>query len=134
MAGQFDSSAESVSNELSYFTNNITITTNGHSTPRNGGYACSSGMCLGPRKFTEALSRSQRETLAQTRRLEEMIGDGLQLPPTISTGFLYVMDATGRRHTLTMDMAHSFEVCLCVRYELIFMLYLLKISAIYRSS
>ncbi|KIM45584.1 hypothetical protein M413DRAFT_442249 [Hebeloma cylindrosporum] len=54
-----------------------------------------------------------RETHAQTininTRLVEMIAGGLHLPPRISTGLLYVMDATGRRHTLTMDIAHSFE-------------------------
>ena len=63
-----------------------------------------------------------------------MIGDRLHLPPVISTGFLYVMDATGRHHTVTMDMAHSLEVCLCARYDTIFILYLLKCPAIYRSS
>ena len=87
---------------------------------------------FGPRKSIEALNHGQRETVAQTidRKLQEMIGGCLQLPPVFSTGFLYVMDATGRRHTLTMDMAHSFEVCLCVKYNMIFTLHLLKISAI----
>jgi hypothetical protein len=70
-------------------------------------------MYFGPRRSTEALKRGQRETVAQTidKRLEEIVGDRLQLPPAISTGFLYVMDATGRRHTVTMDMAHSLKVC-----------------------
>jgi len=74
---------------------------------------------------SEALNHDQRESLAQTidRKLEEMIGSGLQLPPVISTGFLYVMDATGRCHTLTMDMAHSLEVCSYVRYDMIFTLH-----------
>jgi hypothetical protein len=86
--------------------------------------------------LSETLNHDQRESLAQTidRRLEEMIGGGLQLPPVISTGFLYVMDATGQRHTLTMDMAHSLKVCSCVRYDMIFILHLLKFSAIYRRS
>ena len=89
-------------------------------------------MCFGSWKSPEALNHGQRETVAQTidRRLQEMIGGHLQLPPVISAGFLYIMDATGRRHTLTMDMAHSFEVCLCVRYDMIFILHLLKILAI----
>jgi hypothetical protein len=91
-------------------------------------------MCFGPRESTEALNHGQRETLGQTRRLEEMIGDRLQLPPIISTGFLYVMDATGRQHTLTMDMAHSLEVCSCPRYVMLFVLHLWKFPAIYRSS
>jgi len=82
--------------------------------PRNGGYVC---MCFAlnsqPWKSPEALNHSQRETLAQT------IGH-LRLPPTISTGFLYVMDAAGQRHTLTMDMAHSFQVCSCVRNVMIY--------------
>jgi hypothetical protein len=83
----------------------------------------------------EALNHGQRESLVQTidRRLEETIGR-LQLPPVISTGFLYVMDATGQRHTLTMDMARSFEVCLCIRYDKIFILCLLKFPAIQGSS
>ena len=82
----------------------------------------------------EALNHHQRETIAQTidRRLEEMMGH-LQ-PSVISTGFLYVMDATGRRHTVTMDMAHSFEVCSCIRYDMVFVLRSSKSSAIYRSS
>ena len=63
-----------------------------------------------------------------------MMGSRLRLPPVISTGFIYVMDATGQRHTLTIDMAHSFEVCLCVRYDLIFILHLLKFPAIYHGS
>jgi len=77
---------------------------------------------------SEALNHNQREYLAQTidRKLEDMIGSGLQLPPVISTGFLYVIDATGRRHTLTMDMAHSLKVCSYVRYLMIFILRLLK--------
>ncbi|KIM42531.1 hypothetical protein M413DRAFT_444254 [Hebeloma cylindrosporum] len=51
-----------------------------------------------------------RETQAETiRRLEEMIDVRLQLPPHISTPLLYVMDATGRQHKLTMDVAQSFE-------------------------
>ena len=85
-------------------------------------------MCFGPRRSPEALKHGQRETVAQTidRRLREMIGVHLQLPPVISPGFLYVMDATGRRQTLTMDMAHSFEVCLYVGYDIIFILHLLK--------
>ena len=85
-------------------------------------------MCFGSRKSPEALSHSQRETVAKTidRKLEEMMGGRFQLPPVISTGFLYVMDATGRRHMLTMDMAHSFEVCLCVGYDMISILHLLK--------
>jgi len=76
---------------------------------------------FGSQKFPEVLNQGQWETAAQTidRRLEEIIGTRLQLPPIISTGFLYVMDATGRRHTLTMDMAHSLEVCLCVRCNMI---------------
>lgn len=41
-------------------------------------------------------------------RLEEMIGR-LQLPPVVSVGFIYIMDATGRRHELTMNMARSYE-------------------------
>ena len=92
-------------------------------------------MFFEPWKFAKVLNHGQRETVTQTidRRLEETIGR-LQLPPVISTGFLYVMDATGRRHTLTMDMAHSFEVCSCIRYDMIFILYSLKFSAIYRSS
>jgi hypothetical protein len=92
--------------------NNIKMM-NGHRTPRHCGYVCRRGMCFGPRNSPEALNHGQRETIVQTidRRLEEMIGDRLQLPPVISTGLLHVMDATGRRHTVTMDMAHSFEVC-----------------------
>jgi len=43
------------------------------------------------------------------RRLEEMMGHS-QLPKTISVGLIYVMDATGRQHELTMNMARSFEV------------------------
>ena len=43
------------------------------------------------------------------RRLEEMMGY-LQLPRTISVGLIYIMDATGRQHALTMNMARSFEV------------------------
>ena len=54
-------------------------------------------------KSLKALNYWQWETLAK------MIGH-LQLPPIISTGFLYMMDATGRPHTVTMDMAHSLEV------------------------
>ena len=82
-----------------------------------------------------ALTYGQRETVAQTidRRLEEMIGR-LQLPPIISTGFVYVMDATGQRYMLTMDMTHSFEVCSYVKYGMIFILHLLKFPAIQCSS
>ncbi|KIM35191.1 hypothetical protein M413DRAFT_14710 [Hebeloma cylindrosporum] len=42
------------------------------------------------------------------RRLEEMMGR-LQLPRTVSVGLVYIMDATGRQHALTMNMARSFE-------------------------
>ena len=110
---------------------------NGHRTPRNRGYVCRRGMCFGPRKSPEALNHGQRETVVQTidRRLEEMIGSRLvQLSLVISTGLLHVMDATGRRHTVTMDMAHSYEVCSCARYDMIFFFHLLKFPATYRSS
>ena len=53
-------------------------------------------VCIfGSQKFPEALNQGQWETAAQTidRRLEEIIGTRLQLPPIILTGFLYVMDA-----------------------------------------
>ena len=116
--------------------NNIKIMTDRHRTPRNCGYVCRHGTCFGPRKsLPEALNHRQRETLAQIidRRLEEAIGC-LKLPSVISTGFLYVMDAAGQHHKVTMDMAHSFEVCLCVRYAIFFFLHLLKFPAIYRSS
>jgi hypothetical protein len=90
-------------------------------------------MFFQPWKSTEILNHGQRESVTQTidRRLEETIGR-LQLPPVISTGFLYAMDATSRRHTLTMDMAHSFEVRLRVRYDMIFILYSLKFTAALR--
>ena len=45
------------------------------------------------------------------RKLEEMMGPGhSNLPRTISVGFIYIMDATGRHHELTMNMARSFDV------------------------
>ena len=63
--------------------------------------------------------------------IEEMMGRlPLPLPPTISMGFLYVMDATGRCHTLPMEMAHSFEVCSYVNYDTTFILHSLKFAAI----
>ena len=94
------------------------------------------GQCIGflPR---QGCYYNWREILRRWRqfrsRMDETIGR-FQLPPIISTGFLYVMDATGRRHILTMDMAHSFEVCSCVRSDMVFILHLLKFPAIYRSS
>ena len=96
--------------------------------PWNCGYV---GMFFGPQTFHEGLNHCQRESLSLTidKRVKEMISR-LHLPPVISTGFLYVMDATGRRHTLTMDMTHSFEVCPCVRYCIICILYLFKFPAI----
>jgi len=48
-------------------------------------------------------------------RLQEMMGH-LPLPSTVSVGLVYIMDATGRCHELTMNMARSFEVRLLVRY------------------
>lgn len=41
--------------------------------------------------------------------LKEMIGR-IQVAPTVSVGFLNVIDATGRSHPLSMNMARSFEV------------------------
>ena len=81
------------------------------------------------------LTYGQWEPVAQTidRRLEEMIGR-LQLPPIILTGFLYVMDATGQRYMLMMDMMHSFEVCSYIKYGMILILHLLKFPAIQCSS
>jgi hypothetical protein len=85
------------------------------------------GMCFWAKsqmqKSPEARNHFQQETLVQ------MMGR-LHLPPIISTGFLYVMDATGQRHMLTMDMAHSFNVCSCTRYNMILILHLLKLPAI----
>jgi len=110
--------------------------TNRHTTAGNGRYVCGRGTCFGPQKsLPEALNHGQRETIAQTidKKLEEMIGR-LPLPPVVSTGFLHVMDATGRRYTVPMDMAHSFEVCSCIRYDIIFVLRSLEFSAIYQSS
>jgi ribosomal protein L37AE/L43A len=43
------------------------------------------------------------------RRLEEMMGRYSNIPRTISVGFIYIMDATGRQHELTMNMARSFD-------------------------
>ena len=88
-------------------------------------------MFFGPQKAAKALNHCQRETLALAidRRLEEMIGR-LQLPSVISMGFLYVIDAAGRRHVLTMNMAHSYEVCSSVRYDIIITLHLLNFQAI----
>jgi len=64
------------------------------------------------------MNNSQLEIHTQTidRRLEEMMGH-LQLPPTISMGFVYVVDATARRHPLSMNMARSFEVYCYRIYE-----------------
>ena len=47
--------------------------------------------------------------------LQEMMGH-LPLPSAVSVGLVYIMDATGRCHELTMNMARSFEVRLLVRY------------------
>ena len=57
------------------------------------------------------------------RRLEEMMGHS-QLPRTISVGLIYIMDATGRQHALTMNMARSFEVwfCIAMYYNLSYLL------------
>ena len=79
----------------------------------------------------EALKHSQRETVAQTidRRLRETIGR-LQLPFIISTGFLYVIDAIGRHHTLMMDMVHSVEVCSYVKCGVICILHSFELAAI----
>ena len=79
----------------------------------------------------EALKHGQRETVAQTidRRLRETIGH-LQLPFIISTGFLYVIDAIGRHHTLMMDMAHSVEVCSYIKCGVICILHSFELAAI----
>ena len=44
------------------------------------------------------------------------------------------MQQGDRRHTATMDMTHSYEVCSCIRYDMFFVFHSLKLSAIYRSS
>ncbi|KAF8147889.1 hypothetical protein B0H34DRAFT_738642 [Crassisporium funariophilum] len=63
------------------------------------------------RSFTNYAERTDR----RMERLEEMISvlvqaqHRLQMPPTIAVGFIYVMDATGRNHPLTMNMAGSLQ-------------------------
>ena len=49
------------------------------------------------------------------RRLEEMMGHS-QLPRTVSMGLIYIMDATGRQHELTMNMARSLEAWFRIKY------------------
>ncbi|KDR68146.1 hypothetical protein GALMADRAFT_146629 [Galerina marginata CBS 339.88] len=72
-----------------------------------------------PNSSTETVVRYLEDYAERTdrrmERLEEMI-DVLvqaqyrsQMPPTVSVGFIYVMDATGRKHPLTMNMAGSLE-------------------------
>jgi len=50
------------------------------------------------------------------RRLEEVMGHSHPLPRTISMGLVYIMDATGRQHELTMNMARSLEVWFRIEY------------------
>ncbi|KDR68142.1 hypothetical protein GALMADRAFT_161217 [Galerina marginata CBS 339.88] len=63
------------------------------------------------RSFENYAERTDR----RMERLEEMIGVFVQaqyrsqMPPIISVDFIYVMDATGRKHPLTMNMASSLE-------------------------
>jgi len=61
-------------------------------------------------------------------RLEEVLRRP-QLPPTISMGFLNVIDATGRYHPLSMNMARSFKVSSCIS-STTFLFYLLNYEAI----
>ena len=79
--------------------------------------SCMRCMCflLPNRKSESVENKLQMEVHAQLndRRLEEMMGRS-QLPRTISVGLVYIMDATGRQHELTMNMARSFEVWICI--------------------
>jgi len=45
-----------------------------------------------------------------------MMGHSQPLPRTISMGLVYIMDATGRQHELTMNMARSLEVWFRIEY------------------
>ena len=73
----------------------------------------------------EALNDLQLKNYAETNdrrmeRLQEMMRVIIQaqycsqLPPDISMSFIYVLDATGRKHPLTINMAGSLEVCFCI--------------------